>query len=302
MVEKLRSFVSEAMAESPELASVATMLLKEIDTKRGDRISHSRAARIRARYQLLMPAELDVMQIPDNVMAEQLTLIDSTIFNCIQNEELLNQAWSKSKLMHRANNVCAIVERLNNLTNWLASELLLRPSVKARAELWSKFVNVARILRGMGNFHSLMGFIAAFNLASVQRLKHTRALTKKKTAAALQDLEALMNPSSSWRTYRQEVNNARLPCIPYIGVYLSDLTFIEDGNPNMIGKKINFSKQELIWKVLSDIVRYQCSPYAIAPQNPAYSLLSALPSLSSDELYALSLLREPRGCELKDLK
>ena len=79
-----------------------------------------------------------------------------------------------------------------------------------------------------------MGFIAAFNIAAIQRLKHSKALLKKKTLAVrfvgcsssvlltvvqvLQELEALMNPSSSWGTYRHEVANARLPCVPYMYV------------------------------------------------------------------------------------
>ena len=38
-----------------------------------------------------------------------------------------------------------------------------------------------------------------------------------------------------------------LPCVPYIGIYLSDLTFIEDGNPEFLDENlINFQKQEVI--------------------------------------------------------
>jgi hypothetical protein len=54
-------------------------------------------------------------------------------------------------------------------------------------------------------------------------------------------------------------------------------------------------------QILSDVHRYQTCPFPIAYDNPAFSLLSQLPSLAQDELYHLSLEREPRGCELKQL-
>jgi len=33
----------------------------------------------------------------------------------------------------------------------------------------------------MNNFNTLMAFIAAFNLAAIQRLKHTKSLLKRRT-------------------------------------------------------------------------------------------------------------------------
>ena len=98
-----------------------------------------------------MPGEMDILKIPDMVIAEQLTFIDAELFKsvqvrcsatvysvpcdvcsrfacvgtklCTQKEELLNQAWSKPKLMYRAHNIIALVERLNNLTNWVCQHV-----------------------------------------------------------------------------------------------------------------------------------------------------------------------------------
>lgn len=40
-------------------------------------------------------------------------------------------------------------------------------------------------------------------------------------------------------------------------MYLSDLTFIEDANPDNIGRLINFGKRQLLSKVLLEISTYQ---------------------------------------------
>jgi uncharacterized membrane protein len=43
----------------------------------------------------------------------------------------------------------------------------------------------------------------------------------------LEELEATMGMEGSFKVYRQTLINATPPCVPYIGVYLTDLVFIE---------------------------------------------------------------------------
>ena len=60
----------------------------------------------------------------------------------------------------------------------------------------------------------------------------------------------LMDPSHSWSKYRNALKEAReKSAIPYLGVYLTDLTFIDEGNPDVLDGKINLSKRELCYKV-----------------------------------------------------
>jgi len=114
-------------------------------------------------------------------------------------------------------------------------------------------------------------------------------------------LQETLNPCNSFKNYRQELHNAKQPCLPYLGTYLSDLTFMEDGNPDNIkgavsGKQlINFTKRELINNVIMEIKLYQQSAYQFSPLEPLRYLLEALPCSEEKELFDLSLLREPRA-------
>jgi son of sevenless len=86
------------------------------------------------------------------------------------------------------------------------------------------------------------------------------------------------------------------PCIVIAarGVFLTDLTFINDGNRDYIDGKINFKKQQLMFKVLQELNLFQVTKYEFPIENPAFTLLTVLPAFSEDELYTLSLEREPR--------
>ena len=87
-----------------------------------------------------------------------------------------------------------------------------------------------------------------------------------------------------------------------LGVYLSDLTFIEDGNPNMLRnneKLINFSKRMKTAEVIRDLQQYQTVPYPFQRVNELQTWLDNELTNSSEiqELYDLSTQVEPRERE-----
>ena len=119
------------------------------------------------------------------------------------------------------------------------------------------------------------------------------------------------------------------------GVYLTDLTFIEDGNADEVvveGEKpqelINFGKRVLVYNIISAILvlhrrpplffivffchmlthtkislqRYQQQPYGFARHDEIQAWFESVTPLSENELYAQSLLREPRGAGRADIQ
>jgi son of sevenless len=68
----------------------------------------------------------------------------------------------------------------------------------------------------------------------------------------------VLSCSQAFRTFLKRVDP---PCIPYIGMYLTDLTFMEEGISNNTGDLINFSKRWKVAAVIQDIQQYQQAPY-----------------------------------------
>ena len=80
------------------------------------------------------------------------------------------------------------------------------------------------------------------------------------------------------------------------GVFLRDLTFIEESNHDWIGTKVdglvNFEKLQMIGNVITDIKRLQSLPYQIH-ETKTRLYLENIVGLDEDELYKQSLYCEP---------
>lgn len=168
----------------------------------------------------------------------------------------------------------------------------------------------------LNNFSSLMAFIAGFNKSSITRLKHTIKELSGRTMKKLAEVEKLMSAESSFKAYRSRIHSVNPPCIPYLGVYLLDLTYIEDGNPNRIGHLINFAKRRLINALIREVQQYQDQSYSfddmeelIGKINQSLTMPFSVHFVPNDTkprmtmkefedyLFELSNQREPRGVE-----
>ena len=80
-------------------------------------------------------------------------------------------------------------------------------------------------------------------------------------------------------------------------MFLRDLTFIEDGNPDYIQKKINIEKYELMGSVFSEIQKYQSTSYSFVAnrelQHYFTEVMIPVPEDADDILYENSIQAEP---------
>lgn len=80
-------------------------------------------------------------------------------------------------------------------------------------------------------------------------------------------------------------------------MYLTDLTFIEDGNQDFLQELVNFSKRTFVANVIQEIQQYQQTPYALTPVESIMFFLSDLETRIKDkeQCYQISLKILPRG-------
>jgi son of sevenless len=119
--------------------------------------------------------------------------------------------------------------------------------------------------------------------------------------STLENMRRLMGSTKNFAEYRETLHRANPPCIPFFGVYLTDLTFIEDGIPSTIKKTnlINFAKRAKTAEVIRDIQQYQNAPFNLQPVQELqdYILQNMQGAGDVHEMYEMSLQLEPRERE-----
>ncbi|KAJ3094851.1 hypothetical protein HDU97_007523 [Phlyctochytrium planicorne] len=151
----------------------------------------------------------------------------------------------------------AKIKSFNSLSRFIAYSIVSMRSMKDRVKVLKNHIRLAHCLvsgalaghdanilswgaagNGLGssrNFDSAMAIVSALQGASVSRLKLTWKDISQKHKHMYEDLCELLSPRSNYKNLRAAVKDSlRVPCVPYLGIYLQDLTFIADGNPAIL--------------------------------------------------------------------
>lgn len=182
------------------------------------------------------------------------------------------------------------------MSNWVATAVVQAESMKHRLNVLKHVIEVAHFCRQLNNFNGIMEVISGLHASAIYRLKQTWAALDSKHTKMLEELQAVMCRDQNFKSFRAHLHSSDPPCIPYLGVYLTDLTFIEDGNNDELkGGLINFVKRQQVSQVIAEIQQYQHTPYCLVKVELIADWLNAVEALSEEDCYKESLLRESRG-------
>ncbi|KAJ9604241.1 cell division cycle- protein [Cladophialophora chaetospira] len=249
--------------------------------------------------------KLKFLDIDPREFARQLTIMESKLYGKIKPVECLAKTWERkanADPSDTAPNVKALIFHSNKLTHWVSAMILSQAEVKKRVVIIKQFVQIAEQCRALNNFSSVTAIISALGTSHIVRLSRTWQAVNPKTNAMLEAMRNLIASGKNFLQYRETLRIANPPCIPFLGVYLTDLTFIEDGIPSHIkgSELINFAKRTKTAEVIRDIQQYQNVPYGLNPVPElqewiAENMRNA--GTSDDDMFAQSLKIEPRERE-----
>lgn len=243
-------------------------------------------------------------------LARQLTIKEMNIFCSIMPEELLGSEWTK-RLGSNAVNVRAMSTLSTDLSNLVADTILQYDDAKKRAVIIKHWIKIANKCLELNNYDSLMAIICSLNSSTIVRLKKTWEAVSQKRKDLLKALQAIVEPDKNYAVLRRRINDHVPPCLPFVGTYLTDLTFVDAGNPATkqlpgVGDEeglsvINFDKHTRTAKIIGELQRFQI-PYRLAEVPELQEWLQAqivrVKSSSEHEnvqqYYRKSLLLEPR--------
>uniref|UniRef100_A0A3P8YTK4 Ras protein specific guanine nucleotide releasing factor 1 n=1 Tax=Esox lucius TaxID=8010 RepID=A0A3P8YTK4_ESOLU len=229
-------------------------------------------------------------------IAEQLTLLDHLVFKVIPYEEFFGQGWMKNDKNERTPYIMKTTKHFNDISNLIATEILRCEDVTTRVAVIEKWVAVADICRCLHNYNAVLEITSSLNRSSVFRLKKTWLKVSKQTKTVIDKLQKLVSSEGRFKNLREALKNCDPPCVPYLGMYLTDLAFIEEGTPNYTEDKlVNFSKMRMISHIIREIRQFQQTAYKIDHQpKAAQYLLDNSSVLDEESLYEASLRIEPK--------
>eukprot|EP01117_Protostelium_nocturnum_P009844 TRINITY_DN3510_c0_g1_i1.p1 TRINITY_DN3510_c0_g1~~TRINITY_DN3510_c0_g1_i1.p1 ORF type:complete len:948 (+),score=371.20 TRINITY_DN3510_c0_g1_i1:310-3153(+) len=231
-------------------------------------------------------------------IAEQLTIIDFELFKKITPQEFLGQPWSKKARHHRAPNLMRVIGRFNNVSQALVGWTIVHEEiVSVRTELICKFIDIMEALNELKSFNTLLSILLGLRTAHVGRLKKSWAGVPELKMKIFNDFLEVFAPEGSHLNLRQVLKKTRSThaCIPYLGIYLSDLTVIEEIHKDIDERMVNFEKCTRIASVIKEVQAFQSEPYVLKQNQILSFFLNDRCELvvDEDECYKASLVIEP---------
>ncbi|XP_043290429.1 ras-specific guanine nucleotide-releasing factor 1 isoform X1 [Cervus elaphus] len=229
-------------------------------------------------------------------IAEQLTLLDHLVFKKIPYEEFFGQGWMKLEKNERTPYIMKTTKHFNDISNLIASEIVRNEDINARVSTIEKWVAVADICRCLHNYNAVLEITSSMNRSAIFRLKKTWLKVSKQTKALIDKLQKLVSSEGRFKNLREALKNCDPPCVPYLGMYLTDLAFIEEGTPNYTEDGlVNFSKMRMISHIIREIRQFQQTAYKIEHQAKVTQyLLDQSFVMDEESLYESSLRIEPK--------
>ncbi|KAH8998550.1 ras GEF [Lactarius akahatsu] len=237
--------------------------------------------------------EFDALEV-----ARQLTMIECHLYMKIRPSECLMR--SREQRSDNNDNIAAIIVTTNKIAHWVADTVLSKDDSRKRAMIVKQFISVADRCRELKNFSSMIAIVSGLNSPPIRRLKRTWEQITQKFMTMLGACEMTIDSNKNFSNYRSLLQRITPPCVPFIGLYLTTLTFIQDGAPNNIGTLVNFRKRQKAAEVIEEIQKWQSKPFNFAKVDLIHDyIVDCLNKFNnrpdvSDEFWNLSLEREPR--------
>lgn len=262
------------------------------------------------------PVDYDFQALPVAQIYADLAAIMEEKFLDIDLAEFDRQGWNKDSTKEFATTNSANIGVFNRITKFLVFQVVRASEAgtteekqQQAAAAVKKVLELAQLALDNHNVSLTASIAGAIADSAVNRLipsekaSPIKDLLNERDFEIMKQMGAMTSNEASYQTQRNEViqsflNRDRL--VPYTGVYFTDLTFLDDGNPDRTadglinGSKIfNIALIKKSIGMLQDNLREK--PKAATATKPQLANVLNQPLETANELYDRSLGILPRG-------
>uniref|UniRef100_A0A3Q1GG32 Rap guanine nucleotide exchange factor 5-like n=1 Tax=Acanthochromis polyacanthus TaxID=80966 RepID=A0A3Q1GG32_9TELE len=226
-------------------------------------------------------------------VAAALTHLDWSLFKSIHEQELVYYTLSRAPGTGHTAALSVLLQRCNEVQQWVMSEVLMCVSLNKRVQLLKKFIKIAAHCKAQRNLNSAFAIIMGLNTAAVSRLNQTWEKCPGKFKKLFSELELITDPSLNHKAYREAFKRMKPPKIPFMPLLLKDITFIHEGNKTFHDNLVNFEKLHMIADTVRMIRHCQSDQPGDAEVRASVHYLHIIDNQQT--LFELSHKLEPRA-------
>ncbi|OJA17643.1 hypothetical protein AZE42_10853 [Rhizopogon vesiculosus] len=224
----------------------AKQLLQLVERARGRDIKKGFNPNIGSPPASIMPKpnkKLKLTDIDPLELARQLTIMESHLYQKIRPMECLQR--SREQRMNHNDNIARVIQTSNRIANWVADSVLSHEDSKKRAVILKQFISVADRCRLMHNYSSMVAIVSGLNSRPIRRLKRSWEKVDARQMDQLGTCQWTIDSANNFNNYRSTLAKVPPPCVPFIGVSIMTLTYIQDGSKDTLpGNLVNFRKRQ----------------------------------------------------------
>ncbi|KAI8329588.1 ras guanine nucleotide exchange factor domain-containing protein [Blakeslea trispora] len=209
-----------------------------------------------------------VLKYRSEIIAQQFCLIEQAMLQNITWEELVELRWRKrsSKRQSFVVDMAALsqeadinqlgVDRMiayfNVICQWVASEIVRSQQMEIRTKVIEKFIRISLKCYQHRNYSTMMQILLGLQSPAVSRLEKTWQKVNHGELELFNQLKEMAKPFRNWKNVRDrmteaveeiaepfavesvltqsqaKLDSATQGCIPFLGLYLSDLVFVAE--------------------------------------------------------------------------
>ncbi|KAI8140107.1 hypothetical protein BJV82DRAFT_623945 [Fennellomyces sp. T-0311] len=283
-----------------------------------------------------------ILSYRSSKIAQQLCLIERQVLFGVEWEELVDCRWRDG--IAASGGVQRLIQRFNSVCQWVASEIVTTELLHERVEVIRKFIRLAQKCKMYANFATLLQILLGLQSPAVTRLHSAWAQVGAADMRLLDQLSAFTSPHKNWKNIRdsmtkvaeeygnrqqfieqplqqqQQQQQQQQPqqddseqgggCIPFLGIYLSDLVFNSELPPYIAPVKsngkatcdslmlqqplVNFHKHRITATVIKRVLTFQnlARRYPFTPEPELFRLCLDVKSVEPEKIRKLSLQLE----------
>ncbi|KAJ7024347.1 ras guanine nucleotide exchange factor domain-containing protein [Mycena alexandri] len=210
----------------------------------------------------------ELLRLDPTDIAEQLALLEFKLYVKLTAQECISYA--KTQTGKQVENLCKFCATHDKLAAWVKTSILTNEALGKRADTVDFWIKVAEKCRNLNNFASMSAVINALSSTVISRLHLTWAHVGRKSI--LDALIKFNDPSGGFSGYRALLNTAEGPCVPFIGMYLTDIVHISDQFSDH-DEVISFLKRQRWYEVVQIMLRAQGRPYNVAESETTLNFI-----------------------------